>query len=85
MATWGTDIPEDLELNEEALANALKKVRCHSFHSYFHLQKCFFLLQIKSDTLACVLVMQEDLSRREEKDERKRKYNVKYNNDVMII
>ena len=27
MATWGTDIPEDLELNEEALANALKKVK----------------------------------------------------------
>ncbi|AEE86756.1 unnamed protein product [Arabidopsis thaliana] len=49
MATWGTDIPEDLELNEEALANALKK---------------------------------EDLSRREEKDERKRKYNVNYTNDV---
>ena len=27
MAAWGTDVPEDLELNEEALANALKKVR----------------------------------------------------------
>ncbi|KAG7542010.1 WD40-repeat-containing domain superfamily [Arabidopsis thaliana x Arabidopsis arenosa] len=25
MATWGTDIPEDVELSEEALANALKK------------------------------------------------------------
>ncbi|KAL1225002.1 Pre-mRNA-splicing factor SLU7-A [Cardamine amara subsp. amara] len=49
MATWGTDIPEDLGLNEEALANALKK---------------------------------EDHTRREEKDERKRKYNVKYTNDV---
>ncbi|CAH2051104.1 unnamed protein product [Thlaspi arvense] len=24
MVTWGTDVPEDLELNEEALANALK-------------------------------------------------------------
>ena len=27
MAAWGSDVPEDLELNEEALANALKKVR----------------------------------------------------------
>ncbi|CAL9226296.1 unnamed protein product, partial [Arabidopsis halleri] len=25
MATWGTDIPEDVELSEEALANSLKK------------------------------------------------------------
>ncbi|KAH0876541.1 hypothetical protein HID58_063935 [Brassica napus] len=49
MAAWGTDVPEDLELNEEALANALKK---------------------------------EDERKREEKDERKRKYNVKYTNDV---
>lgn len=49
MATWGTDVPEDLELNEEALASALKK---------------------------------EDERKREEKDERKRKYNVKYTNDV---
>ncbi|CAH2038993.1 unnamed protein product [Thlaspi arvense] len=49
MAAWGTDIPEDLELNEEALTNALKK---------------------------------EDERKREEKDERKRKYNVKYTNDV---
>jgi len=40
MATWGTDIPEDLELNEEALANALKKVRGHSFSSYFLLFLC---------------------------------------------
>lgn len=46
MATWGTDIPEDLELNEEALANALKKVRCHRLHSHFLLQKRFFVLQI---------------------------------------
>ncbi|XP_010444935.1 PREDICTED: pre-mRNA-splicing factor SLU7-A-like [Camelina sativa] len=49
MASWGTDTPEDLELNEEALANALRK---------------------------------EDLSRKEEKNERKRKYNVEYTNDV---
>ncbi|EOA18098.1 hypothetical protein CARUB_v10006554mg [Capsella rubella] len=49
MATWVTDTPEDLELNKEALANALRK---------------------------------EDLTRREDKNERKRKYNVEYTNDV---
>ncbi|CAN6984457.1 unnamed protein product [Brassica oleracea var. botrytis] len=51
MATWGTDIPGDLELNKDVLSNALKK---------------------------------EDELKREEKDERKRKYNVKYNNDVTV-
>lgn len=30
MAAWGTDVPEDLELNDEALANALKKVKGRS-------------------------------------------------------
>lgn len=49
LATWGTDVPEDLVLDQKKLAEALKK---------------------------------EDQKRREEKDERKRKYNVKYNDDV---
>ncbi|KAL5061303.1 hypothetical protein RYX36_032907, partial [Vicia faba] len=48
-ATWGSDVPEDLVLNEKLLADALKK---------------------------------EDQRKREEKDERKRKYNVKWNDEV---
>ncbi|KAB2602286.1 pre-mRNA-splicing factor SLU7-A-like [Pyrus ussuriensis x Pyrus communis] len=48
-ATWGTDIPDDLVLDEKLLAEALKK---------------------------------EDGRKREERDERKRKYNVKWNDDV---
>lgn len=49
LATWGTDIPDDLVLDEKKLADALKK---------------------------------EDARRNEEKDERKRKYNVKWNDEV---
>lgn len=49
LATWGTDVPEDLVLDQKKLADALKK---------------------------------EDQKKREERDERKRKYNVKYNDDV---
>ncbi|XP_041005921.1 pre-mRNA-splicing factor SLU7-A isoform X3 [Juglans microcarpa x Juglans regia] len=49
LATWGTDIPDDLVLNEKLLAEALRK---------------------------------EDERRREERDERKRKYNVKWNDEV---
>ncbi|KAK3026161.1 hypothetical protein RJ639_040548 [Escallonia herrerae] len=49
LATWGTDIPDDLVLDQEKLADALKK---------------------------------EDERRREERDERKRKYNVKWNDEV---
>ncbi|XVF66483.1 hypothetical protein PTKIN_Ptkin10aG0039200 [Pterospermum kingtungense] len=49
LATWGTDVPEDLVLDEKLLIEALKK---------------------------------EDEKRREEKDERKRKYNVKWNDEV---
>lgn len=48
-ATWGSDVPEDLVLDEKLLADALKK---------------------------------EDQRKREEKDERKRKYNVKWNDEV---
>ncbi|KAK8548632.1 hypothetical protein V6N12_061541 [Hibiscus sabdariffa] len=47
--TWGTDVPEDLVLDEKRLTEALKK---------------------------------EDERRREEKDERKRKYNVRWNDEV---
>ncbi|KAM7264049.1 hypothetical protein ACFE04_001732 [Oxalis oulophora] len=49
LATWGTDVPEDLVLDQKLLNEALKK---------------------------------EDERRREERDERKRKYNVKYNDEV---
>ncbi|CAK9140625.1 unnamed protein product [Ilex paraguariensis] len=49
LATWGTDVPDDLVLDQKKLGEALKK---------------------------------EDERRREERDERKRKYNVKYNDEV---
>ncbi|KAI3866031.1 hypothetical protein MKX03_024730 [Papaver bracteatum] len=49
LASWGTDVPEDLILDPKRLNEALKK---------------------------------EDKRRREERDERKRKYNVKYNDEV---
>ncbi|TMW86072.1 pre-mRNA-splicing factor SLU7 [Solanum lycopersicum] len=48
-ATWGTEVPEDLILDQKKLTEAIKK---------------------------------EEERRREEKDERKRKYNVKYNDEV---
>ncbi|XP_021854980.1 pre-mRNA-splicing factor SLU7-A [Spinacia oleracea] len=48
-AAWGTEVPEDLVLDEKKLADAIKK---------------------------------ENAKRKEEKDERKRKYNVNYDNDV---
>nr|KYP74662.1 Pre-mRNA-splicing factor SLU7 [Cajanus cajan] len=49
LASWGTDLPADLVLNQKKLAEALKK---------------------------------EDERKREEKDERKRKYNVRWNDEV---
>ncbi|KAF3780917.1 Pre-mRNA-splicing factor SLU7-A [Nymphaea thermarum] len=49
LAVWGTDVPEDLVLDQKRLAEALKK---------------------------------EDERKREERDERKRKYNVKWNDEV---
>ncbi|KAH9625576.1 hypothetical protein KSS87_012195 [Heliosperma pusillum] len=49
LATWGTDVPDDLVLNDKKLAEALKK---------------------------------EDKRKREETDERKRKFNVKYDDGV---
>ncbi|XWS13850.1 hypothetical protein CRYUN_Cryun36dG0074200 [Craigia yunnanensis] len=49
LATWGTEVPEDLVLDEKLLTEALKK---------------------------------EEERRREEKDERKRKYNVRWNDEV---
>ncbi|ONK57375.1 uncharacterized protein A4U43_C10F19440 [Asparagus officinalis] len=49
LATWGTEVPEDLVLDEKLLAEALKK---------------------------------EDARKKEERDERKRKYNVKWNDEV---
>lgn len=49
VATWGTDIPDDLVLDQKKLDDALKK---------------------------------EDERKTEEKDERKRKYNVKWDDKV---
>ncbi|KAI3887706.1 hypothetical protein MKX03_020944 [Papaver bracteatum] len=49
LASWGTDVPEDLVLDPKRLNEALQK---------------------------------EDGKRREEQDERKRKYNVKWNDEV---
>ncbi|KAL5542266.1 hypothetical protein UlMin_009976 [Ulmus minor] len=49
LATWGTDIPDDLVLDQKKLGEALKK---------------------------------EDERKKEEKDERKRKYNVSWNDEV---
>ncbi|RLN04488.1 hypothetical protein C2845_PM13G01910 [Panicum miliaceum] len=49
LATWGTDVPQDLVLDKKLLEESLKK---------------------------------ENARRKEEKDERKRKYNVKWNDEV---
>lgn len=49
LATWGTDVPDNLILDQKQLAEALKK---------------------------------EDERKKEEKDERKRKYNVRWNDEV---
>ncbi|KAL5711820.1 hypothetical protein ACHQM5_014059 [Ranunculus cassubicifolius] len=49
LATWGSDIPEDLVLDQQKLTEALKK---------------------------------EDERKREDRDERKRKYNVRWNDEV---
>ncbi|CAN1270571.1 Pre-mRNA-splicing factor SLU7 [Linum perenne] len=51
LATWGSEVPDDLVLDEKLLAESLKK---------------------------------EDQRKREEKDERKRKYNVKWNDQVTV-
>lgn len=49
LAAWGTDVPDNLILDQKQLAEALKK---------------------------------EDERKKEEKDERKRKYNVRWNDEV---
>ncbi|KAL3838999.1 hypothetical protein ACJIZ3_023590 [Penstemon smallii] len=49
LATWGSEVPDDLVIDQKKLAEALQK---------------------------------EDERRREERDERKRKYNVKWNDEV---
>lgn len=49
LATWGTEVPDDLVLDEKKLQEALKK---------------------------------EEMRKKEERDERKRKYNVKWNDEV---
>ncbi|KAL6857227.1 hypothetical protein ACP4OV_018609 [Aristida adscensionis] len=49
LATWGTDVPDDLVLDKKLLEEAIKK---------------------------------EGARKKEERDERKRKYNVKWNDEV---
>ncbi|XP_023522231.1 pre-mRNA-splicing factor SLU7-like [Cucurbita pepo subsp. pepo] len=49
LATWGSEVPDDLILDQKKLNEALKK---------------------------------EDERRKEERDERKRKYNVRWNDEV---
>ncbi|KAF9609296.1 hypothetical protein IFM89_015541 [Coptis chinensis] len=49
LATWGTDVPDDVVLDQKKLAESLKK---------------------------------EDERKKEERDERKRKYNVRWNDEV---
>lgn len=50
------------------------------------LSRRFYAFADLSDERACILFgVQEDERKKEEKDERKRKYNVKYTNDVMIV
>ncbi|RWV88278.1 hypothetical protein BHE74_00028239, partial [Ensete ventricosum] len=56
LATWGTEVPDDLVIDKRLLAEALKKV-------------LHFLL------------LQEDERKKEERDERKRKYNVKWEDE----
>ncbi|CAN0908463.1 Pre-mRNA-splicing factor SLU7-A [Linum grandiflorum] len=51
LATWGSEVPDDLVLDEKLLAESLKK---------------------------------EEQRKKEEKDERKRKYNVKWNDQVTV-
>ncbi|KAL6342850.1 hypothetical protein AAG906_016869 [Vitis piasezkii] len=51
LATWGTDVPDDLVLDQKLLVDALKK---------------------------------EDERKKEERDERKRKYNVKWDDEVTV-
>ncbi|CAL9757523.1 unnamed protein product [Musa acuminata subsp. burmannicoides] len=51
LATWGTEVPDDLVLDKKLLAEALKK---------------------------------EDERKKEERDERKRKYNVKWDDEVTV-
>ncbi|KAG0461958.1 hypothetical protein HPP92_020434 [Vanilla planifolia] len=51
LASWGTDVPQDLVLDQKLLTEALKK---------------------------------EEQRKKEEKDERKRKYNVRWNDEVTV-
>nr|GMD22222.1 pre-mRNA-splicing factor SLU7-like [Ipomoea batatas] len=75
LATWGTDVPEDLVLDQSKVTEALKKERFLILLSLYALLAC-------SQVVYVILKKQEDERRREEKDERKRKYNVKYNDEV---
>lgn len=79
LATWGTEVPEDLVLDEKLLTEALKKVNMVYNVSF----SCLFTKKTCTYVIVHVCVGQEDERRREEKDERKRKYNVRWNDKVM--
>ncbi|KAL2934747.1 Pre-mRNA-splicing factor SLU7-A [Bienertia sinuspersici] len=73
LASWGTEVPEDLVLDENKLAEALKK------GGFWEVDPGFARI---GDFVLGVHTSIENAKRKEEKDERKRKYNIKYENDV---
>lgn len=94
-ATWGTEIPDDLVLDETLLAEALKKVSetlvsisvaCSFFTLNIGISSSFQVPYEQYEKRVChsleLACGQEDARRREEKDERKRKYNVRWNDEV---
>ena len=50
LATWGTDVPDDLVLDEKLLAEALKKVKINlsPYISLLHLCVCYILFSLSS-------------------------------------
>jgi pre-mRNA-processing factor SLU7 len=76
LATWGTDIPQDLVLDQKLLQESLKKVSIS--YPTFALP-CLFVVTCAE---ARFPFLQEATRKKEEMDERKRKYNVKWNDQV---
>lgn len=75
LATWGTDVPDDLVLDNKLLFEALIKVTIFPF---FTSNDDFS----SEDTENWFPFQQEEGRKKEERDERKRKYNVKWNDEV---
>ncbi|PWA75941.1 pre-mRNA splicing Prp18-interacting factor [Artemisia annua] len=64
LATWGTDIPDNLDLDQDKVTEAIKKGTN------------------RFDTKLLLEIVQLQKRKGEEKDERKRKYNVKWDDQV---